>query len=80
MKFNIQEPSGPAGLERVTDRNHFFLWGLVPTKTEDARGRCPNGVEAIREETNFVDGIAQLFTIGIWSPRSTTYFCMKASP
>ena len=35
---------------------------------------------AIRERTTFLDGLMSLPTLGIWSPRSTTYFCRAPRP
>lgn len=72
MRFNIAD--APAG-EVVTEHKSFFLWGLAPTKRVDVREKCPYGVASITEETNFLDGLGNLFTLGIWSPRSTYYTC-----
>ena len=59
----------------VNERKSFFFWGLTPTKKVDVSQHCPNGVTAIRESTLFVDGVFELITLGIWSPRSSIYFC-----
>jgi hypothetical protein len=60
----------------VYERNNYFLWGLAPTVEVDVRERCPHGVSAVREEQTFVDGVFELFTLGIWSPRSSWYYCL----
>ena len=39
------------------------------------RQYCPAGAVAVREETTFVDGLFDLITLSIYSPRSTTYYC-----
>jgi len=62
----------------VFERKHFFLWGLVPTVEVDVRQHCPNGLAAVREQTTFVDGLFDFFTLGIWSPRSSWYYCLPA--
>lgn len=60
----------------VEERKNYFLWGLAPTVEVDVRDHCPNGVSAIREEQTFVDGVFELITLGIWSPRSSWYHCL----
>lgn len=63
--------------ERVVyDRKSFYLWGLAPTKKVDVATRCPAGVSAIREETTFTDGLLGFFTLGIYQPRSSWYYCL----
>jgi hypothetical protein len=59
----------------VTERKAFFLWGLVPTRRVDVGERCPPGVVALREQTRFTDGLFSVPTLGIYEPRTTTYFC-----
>jgi hypothetical protein len=59
----------------VEQRTSFYFWGLHPTREIDVRQHCPNGALAIREETRVEDGFADLFTLGIWSPRTTLFFC-----
>jgi len=59
----------------VEERKSFWLWGLTPTRTVDVSRHCPHGAVAVREETTFVDGLFGLVTLGIWSPRSSSYFC-----
>ena len=59
----------------VHERNSFFFWGLTPIHVNDASKHCPNGVVAIKEQTTFGDGLADFFTLGIWSLRSTWYYC-----
>jgi hypothetical protein len=72
LRFDISEaPSAGA----VTERKSFFLWGLAPTRVVDVSTHCPQGVKTVKEETNVVDGLLTLITIGIYSPRSSTYVC-----
>lgn len=44
----------------------------------DVREKCPYGVARIKEQTTFEDGLADFFTLGIWSPRTTWYTCLAA--
>lgn len=72
MRFEVGE--GPVG-KIVHDRKSFFLAGLVPTRNVDVAAFCPNGAVAVSEETTFVDGLFGFFTLSIYTPRSSSYYC-----
>lgn len=73
MRFEVaNEPHARV----VYDRKSFFFWGLTPTQEVDVSAHCPSGVAAIREETRFSDGFLDVITLGIWSPRSSWYYCL----
>lgn len=59
----------------VEERKSFWFWGLTPARTVDVSQHCPQGAVAVKEETTFVDGLFGLITLGIWSPRSSWYYC-----
>jgi len=72
IRFNVADV---AAEPEVKERKSFFLWGLVPTDRVDMHEKCPAGVVSLTEQTNVVDGLCDLVTLGIWSPRSTYYRC-----
>ena len=72
MRFEVGE--GPVG-KVVDDRKSFFLGGLIVTQNVDVSQFCPNGAVAIAETETFVDGLINFFTLSIYSPRSSTYYC-----
>lgn len=72
MRFEVGD--GQVG-EVKHDRKAFFLGGLVPTKHVDVHQFCPTGAVAVSEETTFVDGLFSFFTLSIYTPRSSTYYC-----
>ncbi len=76
MRFEVTEDMPT---DTVTERKNFFLVGLAPTVEVDVSTKCPNGVVAIEEETTFVDGLFNLLTLSIWTPRTTTYHCARRS-
>ena len=77
MRFElVNEPAA----EAVREHKSYFLWGLAPTVDVDVLNKCPAGAAAIRERTTFLDGLMSLPTLGIWSPRSTTYYCRASHP
>lgn len=61
--------------EVVYDRKSFYLFGLTPTRRVDVSQHCPHGAVAIREEITFLDGLFANLTLGIWTPRSSWYYC-----
>ncbi len=72
MRFElVNEPAASV----VSEHKSYFLWGLAPTMDVNVLDKCPNGAAAVREQTTFLDGLMGLPTLGIWSPRSTKYYC-----
>ncbi len=69
----IQAGAPPAQVRE--ERKSYFFWGLTPHRTIDIREKCPQGALAVMEETTFLDGLGDLVTLGIWAPRSSTYYC-----
>jgi hypothetical protein len=72
MKFEISDaPKGRV----VKDSKSFFLFGVVPTQEVDLATICPEGTVSVAESTTFLEGFLGLITIGIYTPRSSTYTC-----
>lgn len=63
----------------VEDTNWFYMFGWFPTRQVDVSQKCPAGAAALKEQTTFADGLIELFTIGIVSPRSAWYYCLPAA-
>jgi hypothetical protein len=72
--LNFEVADAPVG-KVVTERKSFFFWGLTPERRVDVSTYCPDGAKAVQEETTFGDGFLSLITLGIYSPRSSTYLC-----
>ena len=77
LRFDIAPESAS---QPVSTMKSFFLWGLVPTKKIDLAQYCPNGTAAVSEETTFLDGLCGVVTLGIWSPRTSRYYCLEGAP
>ena len=60
---------------KVNERKSYFLWGLAPTKVVDVSEKCPEGIVAIRDNMSFLDGLFGTPFLGIWTFRSSTYYC-----
>jgi hypothetical protein len=69
---------GTVGTIHYSQKAHLFLWGFVPNPYEvnltavAVASDAPEGLASvhIHEEWSFLDSIVQLFTIGIYAPRS----------
>ncbi|HMO18443.1 MAG TPA: hypothetical protein PKA63_09140 [Oligoflexia bacterium] len=72
MKFEISD--APAG-RVIKDSKPFFLFGVIPTQEVDLGTICPEGTISVAESTTFLDGFLGLITLGIYTPRSSTYTC-----
>ena len=72
MRFDI---SPDATTAPISTMKSYYLFGLVPTKQIDLAQYCPNGTAAIVEETTFLDGFCGAITLGIWTPRTSRYYC-----
>lgn len=60
----------------VRDKQQYFLWGLTPQKEIDVGERCPGStMVAIREDTTADDVLGAVVTLGVWTPRTTWYYC-----
>lgn len=74
------KPNGGAKLKtspQVTEREHFFLWGLIPKSVDvvlpqHCNGRMPSQFQA---QTTFIDGLLGAVTFGIYAPRSYRIWC-----
>ncbi len=75
MIFELEDPTGR--VQEVQERKDYFFWGLTPTRTVDVREHCPDGVASIEEATLAEDALLSLVTLGIYSPRSSTYYCRE---
>lgn len=63
---------GPQTGVMITERNNFFLYGLVPGKVSDPQkmaGEAKN--YEITETHTFVDGLIGVLTFGIFTPTTT---------
>ena len=56
-------------------KNHYFLWGLVQPKQDEAKNHVKNDKKfRLQTKTTFWDGFLQGITYGIYTPNTTYYF------
>ena len=73
--FRFHVSDAPYDPTPVVDRKTFWLFAMFPLRDVDVRAFCPEGVSAIEEKTTFSDGLFSSLTLGIYSPRTSYYFC-----
>lgn len=60
---------------------HSIFWGLVPVKAVDLDGYCERtGVLQVRSHTGPVALLAQVVTLGVWTPSRVRITCVDAPP
>ncbi len=67
-----QKPTEPTHTETI---RHYF-WGAIGTNTIDAEKICTgNHLNSIETSDNFVNGILNFFTGGIYMPVTYSFYC-----
>ena len=72
MRFEVSHSAAQPAIE---DRKTFLFWSLYPTRVIAVNELCPAGVSQIVEETRFSDVMLALVTLGIYTPRTSWYYC-----
>lgn len=67
----------PASQRRFETTVHFFFWGFAGKPRIDLDTACPEGVAAFRNEAGVLHWIAEVATLGIWSPRRVVVECAQ---
>lgn len=70
---NTGRPAGTASIE--VPWAHSFLGGLVPPKEVESAATCPSGVARVETQQSFLNLVAQVLTLGIYSPMCITVTC-----
>ncbi len=70
----------PPSERRYETTVHFFLWGLAGKPRIDLDAACPEGAARFRNESGAVHWIAEVATLGLWSPRRVVVECAQVAP
>ncbi len=70
----------PASARRYEKTVHFFLWGFKGKPTIDLDAACPEGVARFGSKAPPLYWVAEVATLGIWSPRRVVVECAEMSP
>lgn len=79
MRFDISHLPTAAVAPPIEEWNSYWLGGVTPLIDVDVSQKCPNGAVAIRESTTFLNGLVAFVTLGIYTPRTSWYYC-RARP
>ena len=66
---------GLAPGKTVTMWKHSFVYGLVPLEVVEAQSVCANGVAKVETQHTFVNGLAALLTLSIYTPMTVMVTC-----
>jgi hypothetical protein len=73
------ETGRPASQRRYEKNVHFFLWGFVGKPSVDLDEACPEGVARFGSEATPLQWLAEVATVGMWSPRRVVVECVEVS-
>lgn len=63
---------------KETQFKSFFLYGIIPTEPQTpVREVCPNGVARIETKESFLNGVINVVTYRIYTPRSARIYCQE---
>ena len=66
-----------ASQRRYETTVHFFLWGLAGKPRIDLDAACPEGFASFRNEAGALHWVAEVATLGLWSPRRVVVECAE---
>jgi hypothetical protein len=69
--------TGAAPSTKVVQEDWAASWigGLVPPDPVETAGRCPNGVSKVETQHSFLNMVANVLTLGIYTPMTITITC-----
>ncbi len=70
----------PASQRRWEKTIHFWMWGLQGDGRVDLDAACPEGVARFHSEATALGWVAQVVTLGFWSPRRVVVVCADGVP
>ncbi len=76
VRYDAGRPASPRRYEKTI---HFWLWGFKGDGRVNLDDACPEGVARFRSESTALQWVAQVVTIGFWSPRSVVVECAEVT-
>jgi hypothetical protein len=69
--------TGAAPSTKVVQEEWAASWigGLVPPDPVETAGTCPNGVSKVETQHSFLNMVANVLTLGIYTPMTITITC-----
>jgi Bor protein len=72
VRYDAGRPASPRRYEKTI---HFWLWGFKGDGRVDLDAACPEGVARFHSEARPLHWVAQVVTVGFWSPRRVVVEC-----
>jgi len=79
-KINYKNPTVASTGTTHTEKQAFFLWGLVGGNEIDLQRLCPTGVAGIESKSSGGDAVLTWVTGGLYSPMSVEVHCAAGTP
>ncbi len=76
VRYDMGRPPSQRRYERTV---HFYVWGFAGKPRVDLDAACPEGVSRFRSEATALHWVAEVATLGLWSPRRLVVECAEAS-
>jgi hypothetical protein len=70
----------PPSQRRWEKTIHFWMWGFQGDGRGDLDAACPEGVAGFHSEATALGWVAQVVTLGFWSPRRVVVVCAEGAP
>jgi hypothetical protein len=69
--------TGAAPTTQVVEKEWAASWigGLVPPDPVETAAKCPNGVSKVETQLSFLNMVANVLTLGIYTPMTITVTC-----
>jgi ABC-type glycerol-3-phosphate transport system substrate-binding protein len=74
VRYDAGRPPSQRRYERTI---HFWLWGFKGDGRVDLDAACPEGVATFKSEATPLGWVAQVLTVGFWSPRRVVVVCAE---
>jgi hypothetical protein len=74
-KVTYSNPTLPPNGVEHEGNGHFFLWGLIGSKTIAVYELCPAGVSQIQTKRTFGNLFFYVITLGLYAPRHWEVEC-----
>lgn len=76
IRYDAGRPPSQRRWERTV---HFWLWGFQGDGRIDLDAACPEGVASFSSRATALGWVAQVVTLGFWSPRQVTVVCAEGA-
>lgn len=75
-----KNPDSYPNVQKYSERDHFFFWGMSRKHDHDFSAICPNG-KVVKMVTNndWIDELLVSLTMGVYYTRTFTAYCVPDS-